>query len=317
MPFTISHAAAVLPFVRRDGSGRGRLVPSLLVAGSFAPDITYFAASAVPGAMEFGDVTHSFPGVFTADVVITAALVGLWRLLREPVIALLPGRVRGRVLAVARGPVGAGRGPVPGARGRDRAGRDRAARGPVSGVPESAVSVGWRVWWWYVSAAVGALTHVVWDAFTHLDRWGMRVFPVLGEKIAGSPLYWYAQYGGSAVALVVIALFVVSAVRRVPAATADEASAALPQLSASERWLAALVIGGCAAVAGVVRTVRWWAYWGAIAKPWEIIPTLCFGAGAGLVLGLTMYALLVRGRRGPAGAEEAQPPAEPSRSGSR
>lgn len=294
MPFTISHAAAVLPAVRRDGTGRGALVPSLLVAGSFAPDVTYFAASAVPGAMEFGDFTHSFSGVFTIDVAIAAVLVALWRLLREPVIALLPGRVRGRVLVVARGAGGA-RGGF--ASGGSASGAFAWERRPVA-----------AVWWWYVSAVLGAATHVVWDAFTHLDRWGMRVFPVLGERIAGSPLYWYAQYGGSAVALVVIALFVVSAVRRVTSSAAADARAALPQLSVSERWVAALVIGGCVAVAAGVRTVRWWTYWGAAAKPWEIIPTLCFGGGAGLVLGLVVYALLVRGRRGPADRGEAPAP---------
>ncbi|MYW19297.1 DUF4184 domain-containing protein, partial [Streptomyces sp. SID2955] len=29
MPFTLSHAAAVLPAIRRDGSGRAGLVPSV------------------------------------------------------------------------------------------------------------------------------------------------------------------------------------------------------------------------------------------------------------------------------------------------
>lgn len=90
MPFTLSHAAAVLPAVRTDGTGRGRLVPAVLVAGSFSPDMTYYAASVVSGAMEFGTVTHSFPGVFTIDVLVAWALVGLWLLLREPLVALLP-----------------------------------------------------------------------------------------------------------------------------------------------------------------------------------------------------------------------------------
>ena len=44
MPFTLSHAAAVLPAVRADGTGRGPLVPAVLVAGSFAPDMTCAAA---------------------------------------------------------------------------------------------------------------------------------------------------------------------------------------------------------------------------------------------------------------------------------
>ncbi|WP_338695475.1 DUF4184 family protein [Streptomyces sp. Q6] len=285
MPFTISHAAAVLPLVRRDGSGRGPFVPALLVAGSFAPDVTYFAASAVPGAMEFGAFTHSFPGVFTADVLIALALVALWRLVREPVLALVPGRVRGRVWAVARGR----------ARGR------------------------WWPLWWYVSAALGALTHVVWDAFTHLDRWGMRVLPVLGEEIAGSPLYWYAQYGGSAIALAVIGWFVWRSVRG--AGAAPGLAAATP----GERWLACALIGGCACGCGAVRVVRWLSYvdearlaW----KPWEIVPTVCFGAGAGLVLGLILYAVVVRARRRPTPAEGStgpgdrgvpERPAEPSR----
>ncbi|WP_181808296.1 DUF4184 family protein, partial [Streptomyces shenzhenensis] len=86
MPFTLSHAAAVLPAVRGDGTGRGRLVPAVLVAGSFSPDLTYYAASAVPDAMEFGEFTHSFTGVFTVDVLISWALVALWLLIREPVV---------------------------------------------------------------------------------------------------------------------------------------------------------------------------------------------------------------------------------------
>ncbi|GAB7107694.1 hypothetical protein JCM4814A_60080 [Streptomyces phaeofaciens JCM 4814] len=261
MPFTLSHAAAVLPAVRADGTGRGRLVPAVLVAGSFAPDMTYYAASVADEAMTFGDVTHSFPGVFTVDVAIAWALVGLWLLVREPLVALLPRARQGRTAALTR------------------SGRPRARTGPAT------------VLWWYVSAVAGALTHVVWDAFTHLDRWGMRLFPVLGETVAGSPLYWYLQYGGSAVAAVVIAVFLTRALRHAP----DGAPDGVPALSVRDRWWAAAVIGGCALVAAVRRATRWWEYWGAReAKPWELIPTVCFGAGAGLVLGVLLYAVGVR-----------------------
>ncbi len=103
MPFTLSHAAAVLPLIRRDGRGRGPLIPSVLVAGSFAPDMTYFAASVVPGAMEFGDVTHSPLGVFTVDALVATALVGTWLVLREPLVALLPRTWRGRTHVLLRG----------------------------------------------------------------------------------------------------------------------------------------------------------------------------------------------------------------------
>ncbi|MFJ4712382.1 DUF4184 family protein [Streptomyces sp. NPDC088785] len=270
MPFTISHAAAVLPFVRRDGSGRGRLVPSLLVAGSFAPDLTYFAAGAVPGAMEFGAFTHSFTGVVTVDALFAVGLVALWRLVREPLLALLPGAVRARVRTVVRG---------------------RPGRAPG------------RASWWYVSAVLGSFTHVVWDAFTHRDRWGMRLLPVLGDDVAGSPLYWYVQYAGSALALAVVAVFVWGAVR------GAEPSAGRPAPGAGRRWLALVVLGGCAAGGAAARVVRWLSYvderrmaW----KPWEIVPTVCFGGGAGLVIGLVLYALLLRvlqalrARRGPA-----------------
>ncbi|MFJ8633395.1 DUF4184 family protein [Streptomyces sp. NPDC093568] len=288
MPFTLSHAAAVLPAVRTDGTGRAGLVPALLVAGSFAPDMTYYAASVLPGAMEFGDVTHSFAGVFTVDVVVAWALVGLWFLLREPLVALLPAGRRARPATLLR-----------------------------CGAPRARVrpSLALR---WYASAALGALTHVVWDAFTHLDRWGMRLFPVLGEEIAGSPLYWYLQYGGSAVAAVVITAFVWAALRRTPAA----APVGVPVLSVRDRWLAGAVIGGLAVVAAVQRASRWWAYWGSTAKYWELIPTLCFGAGAGLVLGLLLYAVGVRVWRpaplpGSAGAGAGGTGKEPSRPAAR
>ena len=279
MPFTLSHAAAVLPAVRADGTGRGPLVPAVLVAGSFAPDMTYYAASVLSGAMEFGDVTHSVPGVFTVDVLIAWALVGLWLLVREPLVALLPRARQGRVAALLRW--GAPRARVRASRG---------ARG--SG-----------------SAVLGALTHVVWDAFTHLDRWGMRLFPVLGREVAGSPLYWYLQYGGSAVATVVIAVFLVHALRRGPVCE----PAGVPVLAVRDRWAAAAVIGGFALVGAVQRASRWWAYWGSAAKPWEIVPTVCFGAGAGLVPALLLYAVGVRVLRpvpvpaAPAPATETEP----------
>ncbi|WP_435970681.1 DUF4184 family protein [Streptomyces sp. Qhu_M48] len=259
MPFTLSHAAAVLPGLRRDGTARGPLVASALVAGSFAPDMTYFAATAFPGAMVLGDVTHSPLGIVTADVLITVALVALWLTVREPLVALLPTRWRGRVYGLVRG----------------SAWRDR----------HPAVLAGW----FGVSAVIGATTHVVWDSFTHLDRWGTRAIPFLGDVVAGFPVYLYAQYGGSALALGLLAWCVTRALRSAGPGVELPAHVTVP--GRRGRLLAAGLIGGCALAGVVHRVLRWASYWGwgRIETPLDVIPTACFGAGAGLAVGLVLY----------------------------
>ena len=88
-------------------------------------------------------------------------------MLREPLVALLPAAWQGRVHAFVRG------------RGR-----------PAGGLP-AALALRF-----YVSAVLGASTHVVWDAFTHHDRWGTKVLPVLGRGgRRASRCISYAQYG--------------------------------------------------------------------------------------------------------------------------
>ncbi|GAA1509037.1 hypothetical protein GCM10009730_11500 [Streptomyces albidochromogenes] len=261
MPFTLSHAAAVLPGIRRDGTARGPLLASALVAGSFAPDMAYFAATAAPTAMRFGDVTHSLPGLVTADVLITAVLVGLWVLMREPLLALVPRRRQARVHGLVRG---------------------------QDWRQTQLASLAWR---FFLSAVIGSCTHVVWDSFTHLDRWGTRVFPLLGEVVAGFPMYLYAQYGGSAVALAVIVWFMVSALRRRPDGPAP---VGVPLLDARGRWAAGGLLALCVLVGVVHRCVRWYAAQTVELKPLDFVPTACFGAGAGLAVGLVLYAAGVR-----------------------
>ncbi|MFE0037319.1 DUF4184 family protein [Streptomyces sp. NPDC059015] len=276
MPFTLSHAAAVLPGIRRNGAARGPLVASALVAGSFAPDMTYFAASALPSAMWFGEVTHGALGVLTVDVVIAAGLVGLWLMVREPLLALLPRHLQARAHAVVRG-----------------------------GAPRERTRASLALWFW-VSAATGAATHVVWDAFTHFDRWGTRALPVLAEPLAGFPLYTYTQYGSSIVALVALGWFTASAWKRAPGNTGP---VPVPSLGRRGRWAAVALLTLCVLAGTVHRCVRWYEYWGGIGTPLDIIPTACFGAGAGLALGVVLYGAAVRlwSRR------DASPDPEPTR----
>ncbi|MFF3766715.1 DUF4184 family protein [Streptomyces sp. NPDC001922] len=278
MPFTLSHAAAVLPAVRRDGTARGPLLASALVAGSFSPDATYFADSVLPGAMEFGDFTHAPAGVLTVDAAITALLVAGWLLLREPLVALLPRAWQGTMHGLLRGRPWRGR-PV----------------APLVG-------------WFWVSAVLGAATHIVWDAFTHLDRWGTRLLPVLGEVVAGFPLYTYVQYGSSAVALAVIGAFLVSAVRRLPREV--PVPAAVPRLGARERFAAAALLAGCVLAGAVHRCLRLRATLGADMSVLDYVPTALFGAGAGLALGLVIVAAAVRVRHRDGGAPR---PPQPDR----
>lgn len=109
-----------------------------------------------------------------------------------------------------------------------------------------------------------------------------------------------------------IAVFLVYALRRVPAGE----PVGVPSLSVRDRWSAVVVIGGCVLLGAAQRASRWWDEWGSSARPWELIPTLCFGVGAGLVLGVLLYAVGVRVWR-PAARDVAGRPEELSAERSR
>lgn len=100
MPFTLSHPAAVLPFLR---SG---LPASALVAGSVVPDLPYYLP------VDLGLRTHTALAVVTTDLVGGLLLWALWRgFLVEPVVATAPGPLRARLPVPGRprvdGPRGA------------------------------------------------------------------------------------------------------------------------------------------------------------------------------------------------------------------
>lgn len=87
MPFTLSHGAAALPFLRRP------FVPAAVVSGTFVPDIPLFTdlSPSYP-------ITHSWAGVVTWDIALTLVLLAAWYgLLRDPVLALVPRWVSSRV----------------------------------------------------------------------------------------------------------------------------------------------------------------------------------------------------------------------------
>ena len=80
MPFTVSHAAAVLPFRKLN------LVWSAFIIGSMAPDFPY-----IIGKVDYRGFGHHFPAVvwFT----IPAAFFALWmfhNVIKRPIVGMMP-----------------------------------------------------------------------------------------------------------------------------------------------------------------------------------------------------------------------------------
>ncbi len=166
MPFTVSHIAAVLPGYRPLTRAN---VFTAAVIGSMAPDFGVL----VPGAIARWQ-THSLTALFTFCLPVGLTVYWLTLLLIRPaVLELMPDGAYVRL---------------------------RASPPPPSIRQPSA--------WLYAGVALllGAMTHLIWDAFTHEDARGVRMFPLLtdyGLEISGHPmrLYRWLQYGSSVVGL--------------------------------------------------------------------------------------------------------------------
>jgi hypothetical protein len=124
----------------------------------------------------------------------------------------------------------------------------------------------WRVWLGAaVAVLLGALTHLVWDAFTHEDGRGVRMLPFLddyGPAIDGNPLrlYRWLQFVSSVVGLVIVMAAAWKWRRSDQSvhwpADPGHVTWSFPELGALERhtWLAAyLVIPMALLTLGVVR----------------------------------------------------------------
>jgi hypothetical protein len=91
MPFTLSHAAAAIPF------HRSRLVMSAIVVGCFVPDISYFLTLSAHRAF-----SHTVTGMFVFDLPL--GMILLWAFhafVREPMLLFFPG-VRRKLAAGAQ-----------------------------------------------------------------------------------------------------------------------------------------------------------------------------------------------------------------------
>ncbi len=170
MPFTVSHIAAVLP-LHKPLRRFGLL--SAAAIGAMAPDLDLILPIRV-----IREQTHGRLALLTFCLPIGLAVWALFQALIKPALMeVLPDRVYARLCAEHLGP---------------RLGSVKA--------------------WFFAAFAVlfGALTHIIWDGFTHEDGRGVRMLPVLGDRgpeFAGSTwqLYRWLQHGSSVVG--VAALF--------------------------------------------------------------------------------------------------------------
>lgn len=134
---------------------RHHLPLSALVIGSVSPDLAYFIKLGISG-----NFTHSFAGIFLYCLPVSLVFYYLYHLLlKQPLITLLPSRLAGTL----------------------RVQQDKT----LPDIPYSML---------VLSVIIGALTHVLWDSFTHYNMWPVQHFALLKATIIqfdGYTLYTY------------------------------------------------------------------------------------------------------------------------------
>lgn len=185
MPFTPSHAVLALPFIRTP------LVPAAIAVGAMTPDLPLFIRRVGP---RYGE-THDLAWLHVT-VLMALVLLLLWRcVLRPAVRELMPDRLASRI------PVGWDASPADGfAETFSRRGRTHPSFGGIVLL--------------LVSLAIGVVSHIVWDTFTHEGRLGVTLFPALAEMWGPLAGYKWLQYASGIIGLGVIALWALLRVTR-------------------------------------------------------------------------------------------------------
>jgi Domain of unknown function (DUF4184) len=120
---------------------RNRLPFCALVVGSMTPDFGFYF-----GSFAISRMAHTLWGVLTICLPSGLVLLAIIRTLHRPIGGLLPFPHRQRLLSLA---------PLP------------SLRGPSA------------FFWASIALLVGALTHVVWDSFTHQSGYSVSHWPIL------------------------------------------------------------------------------------------------------------------------------------------
>jgi hypothetical protein len=175
------------------------------------------------------EIAHSLPGILTVDVVGTLAVLWLWfTALRDPMADLSPAAIRDRV-------------PV----------RARLARRQWLLAP--------------LGAVVGALTHVVWDSFTHVDQWGYEHVGWLRSDHLGIAGLRWSQYVSAVGGLLVVAVFTATHLRTL-AVRPGRPPRLLPAATLPTVVIAAAAVGAVAALGHATVGVHAMAFHGAVSS---------------------------------------------------
>jgi hypothetical protein len=256
MPFTLSHAAAVLPFSRR--LARWRMLSAATI-GAMVPDSRVFVPWHL-GRVE----THSALSLLT--FCLPLGLMIYWffqRLLKAPLMTVLPDGAYARWQPVA-----------------------------------APADIGSARQWLLAAAGIvaGAVSHLVWDAFTHEGARGVRLLPVLDEPyldvgrhhVVGMRLM---QDGSSLLGLCIVLLIIGYALRR-----GSEPAVPNRELAPTERGHWALGYG----LAAVAATAGYFA-WSRIGEPhvrslFTLVNDMAIASLRGLATALVLVSLALRGR---------------------
>jgi len=226
VPFTPSHAVVALPFVGT------RLVPAAIAVGAMTPDLPLFLRAAPLGYAR----THDFAWL-PATILLALALLLVWRsILRPASRELAPRRLAVRL-------------PDDWDHGAAAAARDTLAITDLRGAGRPRR---WGFSWsgmllLVASLAIGVVSHILWDLFTHEGRWGVTLLPALGQQWGPLVGYKWLQHGSSLVGIAIITVWVVLWLRR------RDAAASVPRLVPSWlRWAWWLSLPGVLVVAWLV-----------------------------------------------------------------
>lgn len=211
MPFTISHAAAVLPFQR---ISKHQLPLTALMIGSMAPDFGYFFSHDASRQL-----THSFLSLVTFSL---PAGLAVWifyvAILEKATITLLPDRWHTRF----------------------------AHTDAIT--PPLLVRAG-------IAIMLGALTHILWDAFTHRGTFITDAIPALRGPTPGfswMPIYHLLHGLSSVVGLVILVIWA-RGLHRLPARSLIRPY----KISEAARVRALWLLAG-ASLLGTL--MHWWPY---------------------------------------------------------